>query len=56
MTLYTVAEVQQMLKIGKSRAYQLVQSGEIPHVKIGRLLRVRADDLETYVESCSSNH
>ena len=52
MTLYTVAEVQEILRIGKSRAYQLVQSGEIPHVRIGKLLRVRADDLERYLESC----
>ena len=51
MTLYTVAEVQEMLKIGKSHAYQLVQSGEIPHVRIGKLLRVPADDLERYLES-----
>jgi hypothetical protein len=28
MTLYTVAEVQGMLKIGKSRAYQLVPTRE----------------------------
>ena len=54
MTLYTVAEVQEMLKIGKSRAYQLVQSGEIPHVRIGKLLRVPADDLERYLESCKA--
>jgi len=52
MILYTVAEVQGMLKIGKSRAYQLVQSGEIPHVRIGKLLRVRATDLDAYLESC----
>ena len=50
MTLYTVAEVQEILRIGKSRAYHLVQSGEIPHVRIGKLLRVRADDLERYLE------
>ena len=54
MTLYTVPEIRAMLKIGKSRAYQLVQSGEIPHVRIGKLLRVRADDLERYLESCKA--
>jgi excisionase family DNA binding protein len=54
MILYTVAEVQGMLKIGKSRAYQLVQSGEIPHVRIGKLLRVRATDLDAYLESCEA--
>ena len=54
MTLYTVAEVQEILRIGKSRAYQLVQSGEIPSVRIGRLLRVRADDLERYLKSCKA--
>ncbi len=48
-----MAEVQEMLKIGKSRAYQLVQSGEIPHVRIGKLLRVPADDLERYLKSCT---
>ena len=54
MILYTVAEVQGMLKIGKSRAYQLVQSGEIPHVRIGKLLRVRATDLDAYLECCEA--
>ncbi len=54
MTLDTVTEVQGMLKIEKSRAYQLVQSGEIPHVRIGKLLRVRAADLDAYVESCKA--
>ncbi len=51
MILYTVADIQEMLKISRGRAYELVQSGEIPHVRIGKLLRVRADHLEAYLES-----
>ncbi len=52
MALYTVADIQEMLKISRGRAYELVSTGEIQHVRIGKLLRVRADDLEAYLASC----
>jgi excisionase family DNA binding protein len=52
MTLYTVAEVQRMLKISRGRAYELLSTGQIPDVRIGKLLRVRGADLEAYLESC----
>jgi excisionase family DNA binding protein len=52
MVLYTVADIQEMLKISRGRAYELVSTGEIQHVRIGKLLRVRADDLEAYLASC----
>ena len=52
MVLYTVADIQGMLKISRGRAYELVQSGEIPHLRVGKLLRVRAADLDAYLESC----
>jgi excisionase family DNA binding protein len=47
--LYTVREVQEILKVGRSFAYKLVQSGEIRAVRVGRCLRVRATDLEAYI-------
>jgi excisionase family DNA binding protein len=37
---YTVDEVADMLRIGRNAAYDLVARGEIPSVKVGRLLRV----------------
>jgi len=29
--------------------YRLLKSGELPHVKIGRSLRVREDDVDQYL-------
>ena len=37
---YTVGEVAEMLRIGRNAAYDLVARGEIPSVKVGRLVRV----------------
>jgi excisionase family DNA binding protein len=37
---YTVDEVAEMLRIGRNAAYDLVARGEIPSVKVGRLVRV----------------
>jgi len=39
---YTVEEVARMLRIGKNATYNLVARGEIPSVKVGRLLRIPA--------------
>lgn len=47
--LYTVREVQETLKVGRSFAYKLVQSGEIKAVRVGRCVMVRATDLEKYI-------
>lgn len=48
--LYTVKEVQKVLGVSKGRAYQLVSSGEVPHVRVGKLMRVRPADLESYLQ------
>jgi len=42
-------EVASILKISKAKAYSLLNSGEIPTVRIGVLLRVRRADLEWYI-------
>ena len=43
------AEVAQILQISRAMAYQLLQRGEIPTVRIGTLVRVKRSDLETYI-------
>ena len=45
-----VPEVAEMLQIARSRAYELVGSGEIPSVRIGRSLRVSRRELERWLE------
>jgi excisionase family DNA binding protein len=43
-------EVADFLNISRSFAYQLLQSGEIPVVRLGKACRVRPKDLQAYVE------
>ncbi len=46
----TVAELQEVLGIGSTKAYQLLQSGEIPAVRVGRALRVCRRDLDEWAQ------
>lgn len=45
-----VPEVARVLRIARSRAYELVADGEIPAVKIGRSVRVSRKELERWIE------
>jgi excisionase family DNA binding protein len=45
-----VPEVAKELRIARSRAYELVASGTIPAVKIGRSVRVSRRELERWLE------
>jgi excisionase family DNA binding protein len=45
-----VAEVAQELRIARSWAYELIANGSIPAVKIGRSVRVRRKELESWLE------
>ena len=46
----TVPEVAEELRIPRSRAYELIQSGELPAVRIGeRSIRVNRRELERFL-------
>lgn len=45
-----VPEVAEVLRIARSRAYELVADGEIPAVKIGRSVRVSRKELDRWLE------
>jgi len=47
--LLTAKQVEEILNIGRSTTYQLIQSGELPSVRIGRAVRVRIKDLERFI-------
>lgn len=49
--IYTVPEVAIYLKMSTSKVYLLVQKKSIPHVKIGRNVRVRETDLKKWIEN-----
>jgi excisionase family DNA binding protein len=46
--LFTVEEAAEQLGIGKTKAYQLVRSGALESVRIGRLRRIHCDAITAY--------
>jgi excisionase family DNA binding protein len=42
-------EVAEILQVSKAHAYVLMKRGEIPTVWIGKIVRVRLEDLERYI-------
>lgn len=48
---YTLAETQELLRIGKSKLYELFASGELKLTKLHGKSLVRREDLEAFVSS-----
>ena len=49
--MLTVPEAAKLLRIGRNHAYQLVARGEIPSVRLGRLIRIPRAALEARIGS-----
>ena len=45
---YSLAEVKEILAIGKSKCYEHVSTGELPAIRVGRSIRVHRADLEAW--------
>lgn len=43
-------QVQELLGIGSTKCYALLQSGELPATRVGRVLRVRRRDIDAWAE------
>ena len=54
--LHPVEEAAQLLGIGRSQMFELIARGDVESVKIGRLRRIPADALTTYVERLRAEH
>jgi excisionase family DNA binding protein len=52
--LLTVKDIQDRLNVSRSMAWKLIYNGEIPHVKVGRCVRVRESDVAVFIERCRS--
>lgn len=48
--LLTAAEVAGTLRVSTMTVYRLIRRGELPAVRVGRNYRVRASDLEAYLD------
>ncbi len=46
----TVEQVRKLLQVGRTFAYYLVKSGELPSYRVGRLRRIRRRDVEEWLE------
>jgi excisionase family DNA binding protein len=46
----TVLDVASLLSVRPSTVYQWVSSGQIPHYRLGRIMRFKRKDLEAWVE------
>ena len=51
--LLTAPDVARILNISKGAAYQLIQQGKIPSVRIGRSVRVKDEDLDNFLSKPS---
>lgn len=47
---YSPDELWRWLGLGRTKIYELLQSGEIPSHKIGRVRRIRRRDIEAWLE------
>ena len=48
--LYRPAEAAEAIGVSRSRMYELIDSGDIPSIRIGGTLRVPVDELRRWVE------
>ena len=54
--LLTPEDVTEVLRIGRTRVYDLISTGVLPSLKIGRLRRVRRIDLDDFIAAMIDMH
>jgi len=47
--LLTVSEAARLLRISRNLAYELVAQGQLPHVRLGRVIRIPRHGLEQWI-------
>jgi len=47
--LHSIHEVAELLDCGRTKAYEMVSSGQLPSVRIGRSVRVPASGLNAWI-------
>lgn len=46
----TIGELSEYLNLKRTNLYSMVESGELPHYRIGRLIRFKRDDVDRWLE------
>ncbi|WP_144550700.1 helix-turn-helix transcriptional regulator [Bacillus sp. X1(2014)] len=52
---YTIEEVSHLLKVSKLTLYDLVKKGQLPVFRVGRQMRIDANDLDNYIKNHKTN-
>jgi excisionase family DNA binding protein len=47
----TIDELSEYLSVRRSTLYALVEKGGLPHYRVGRLIRIKRDDVDLWMES-----
>lgn len=53
LAFYTIPQVAAMLRVSEAYLYALARRGDLPVVRIGRLVRVRHSALEAWLKEAS---
>ena len=54
--LLKAEQVAEILNISKAFVYQLIETGELPSIRLGRSVRVHPNVLEEMIQKSSSNN
>ncbi|HJZ04909.1 MAG TPA: helix-turn-helix domain-containing protein [Patescibacteria group bacterium] len=54
--IMTIPEVARYLKISKSKIYYMVQKKQIPHIRLGRNVRIKGSELLNWLEKMKSGY
>lgn len=55
-SLLTIKDVQAITKLGRTTIYELMRTGEVPYLRIGRSVRFRREALETWLKAQEVPH
>lgn len=47
----TIEEVTKILKVSRTTVYNWMNSGKLKFYKVGRLVRIKSEDLKKFIES-----
>ena len=53
LTILTVAEVAELLYVGKNRVYELLASGELQGFRMGHVWKIPKESLASYIRKCT---
>ena len=55
LTILTVHEVAEYLRMSEAKVYRLVKEGKLPVVRIGKTWRFRKDLLDNWLSQCTAS-